>query len=162
MKKTKRRMAAITGMLLVSSLSASASYAHARTISAIHARPIDTSDGANCYRWFPIDQSSSGLERMCPGASYVDLAVPIDTAGNKNVTVYAARPTTQHVVSCNAFAVTKTGGYVPGSVVKLTTTGTTFSPLALPAISVAAGGSLWVRCQMSQGTRIMEVEVANP
>jgi hypothetical protein len=140
-----------------------ASASRARTISALHARPIDPDDAASCYRWFPPDQSSSGLERTCPGTSSVDLGVPVDTAGSKNVTVWAARPTSQHVLSCNAFAVTKTGGYVPGSVVKLTAAaGSTFQPLALPAISVADGGSLWVRCQMAQGTRIMEIELANP
>jgi hypothetical protein len=162
MKTTKQRMAATTRLILVSTLCASASYAHARTISAIDARPVDPDEAASCYRWFPLDQSSIGLERMCPGSSYVDLAIPIDTAGSKTVTVWAARPTTNHLVACNAFAVTKNGGYVPGSVIKLTTTGANFQPLALPVISVAASGSLWVRCQMSQGTRIMEVEVAEP
>jgi hypothetical protein len=161
MKAMKGRMLAATASMLAVALGASAS--QARTISAVHARPTDPDEAASCYRWFPVDGSSSGLERTCHGAASVDLAVPIDTAGTKNLTVWAARPTSQHQLSCNAFAVTKTGGYVPGAVVKLTAAaGVTFQPLTLPAISVVAGGSLWVRCQMTQGTRIMEIELANP
>jgi hypothetical protein len=74
-----------------------------------------------------------------------------------------ARPTDTAQVSCQAFAVTNSGGFVPGDVVDLNTPASEeFQPLRLPPITVTPGGTLWVRCLMARGTRILGIDLINP
>lgn len=149
-------------VLAGASLALLATAALARTIPASSAR-LETGEDPTCYLWFPVSGSSTGLQRTCTGIGYLDIAIPVDTAGSKLLTVYAYRALTSQQVSCNAIAITKTGGFVPGATVALTATPNgAFQPIVLPAISVAASGSLFVRCQLGQGTRVMAVEIVTP
>ena len=100
---------------------------------------------------------------MCAGTFAVDIPLPVDTAGDKNIIVWGSRPKTTAQLSCNAWAVTAQGGYTPGSVVDLTAPpSSSFQPITLPSINVPVGGSLWVRCLMSQNVRLMSIDLVNP
>lgn len=149
-------------MASASSLIFLATIALARTVPVIDARPNDSSDPASCYRWFPIGTSTTGFQRVCTGTFAVDIPLPVDTAGDKNILVWGSRPRTTSQLSCNAWAVTAQGGYTPGPVVDLTTTSSSFQSITLPTINVPVGGSLWVRCLMSQNVRLMSIDLVNP
>src|ERR1043165_7381170 len=83
-----------------------ATIALARTVPVIDARPNDSSDPVTCYRWFPAGTGTTGLQRVCAGTFAVDIPLPVDTAGDKNIIVWGYRPKTTAQLSCNAFAVT--------------------------------------------------------
>jgi hypothetical protein len=137
--------------------------AYARTLPAIDARPNDPGDPQSCWAWFPIATTRPGLERVCAGTFAVDFAVPVDYAGRKFIIVQVARPTDTAQVSCQAFSVNNDGGLVPGDVVDLNTPGSdSFQALRLPSITVNPGGTLWVRCLMARGTRILGIDLINP
>jgi hypothetical protein len=140
-----------------------ATVASARTLSVIGARPNDPADPASCYRWFPAGTTTTGLQRVCSGTFAVDIAMPVDTAGNKSIIVWGARPKSTSQLSCNAWTVTPQGGYTPGPVVDLTATpSSSFQPLTLPIINVPDGGTLWIRCLMAQNVRLMSIDLINP
>jgi hypothetical protein len=117
----------------------------------------------SCYRWFPAGTSTTGLQRVCAGTFAVDIPLSVDTAGDKNIIVWGSRPKTTAQLSCNAWAVAPQGGYVPGAVTNLTAPpSSSFQPITLPSINVPVGGTLWVRCLMSQNVRLMSIDLVNP
>jgi hypothetical protein len=59
--------------------------------------------------------------------------------------------------------VSNSGGTTIGDVVDLNSAGgEDFVPLRLPSITVSPGGTLWVRCTMARGTRILGIDLINP
>jgi hypothetical protein len=136
---------------------------HARTLPAIDPRPNDPEDPASCWTWFPVATTRPGLERTCPGTFAVDFAVPVDFAGRKFLVLQVARPTDTAQVSCQAVSVTNRGSATLGDVIDLNTAPSEdFVPLRLPPITVSPGGTLWVRCLMQRGTRILGIDLINP
>lgn len=137
--------------------------ARARTLPTIEARPNDPSDSASCYKWFPVGAARPGLERVCSGTYPVDFAVPVDTPGTKSIIVQGTRASSNAQLSCQAIAVTNSGGYAFGRVVYLTTLPSDqFQLMQLPDIDVDWGGTLWVRCMMGYGTRLLGIDLINP
>jgi hypothetical protein len=156
---------AVLGVMSVLVAMSLATIANARTLSVIGLRPNDPNDPDSCYRWFPsgVGASTSGMQRVCSGTFAVDIALPVDTAGDKSIIVWGSRPKTTSQLSCNAWTVTSDGAFTPGQVISLTAApSNSFSPIMLPITTVPDGGTLWIRCLMSQGVRLMSIDFVDP
>lgn len=136
------------------------SIAEARTLPLVSPKANDAADPISCWKWQPIGGGNNtiGLQRVCPGTFAVDFPLAVDNSGTYSVVVTAARATTSGQVTCQTYTSTSTGGYTPGRPITLAGSSTAFQTMDLGPTSVSDGGTLWIRCLISQNSRLLQVD----
>ena len=142
----------------LAALEAPALPVQAKTLPLVNPKPNDPTDPISCWQWFDMATTTAGLKRVCSGTYAVDFALPLDYAGTYQVYVTGTIPSTNSQLNCQTIKITPTGGYVFGTNVYLRTVSSQFQYMDLGTVQIDAGDSLFLRCMVRTGARILNVD----